>query len=221
MINENNAPIRLLIAEDEKLTREGLMRLLSMEPDIEVVGTAADGEEALGLCRQRMPHVVLSDIQMPRKNGIELTRELHAEMPDMGIVILTIYHDDANVFAAIKAGAKAYVLKDGPVDETIQAIRAVAKGEGMLHPSIAARVIAEFQRLNATTADNADLFAELTEREIEVLKALASGKRNKEIAEELFISLKTVKNHVSSILWKLQVNTRTEAGFLAAKQGLI
>jgi len=212
--------IRLLIAEDERLTRENLARLVAMEPDIEIVGTAADGEEAIGLARVRAPHVVLTDIQMPRANGIEVTRTVRQEMPNVGVVVLTIYHDDVNVFAAIKAGASAYVLKDGPLEETIAAIRAVARGEGLLHPSIAARVIAEFQRVTAQVMPpEDDRFKELTDREVEILKTLATGKRNKEIADELFIAEKTVKNHVSSILWKLQVNSRSEAALLAAKQG--
>jgi DNA-binding NarL/FixJ family response regulator len=212
--------IRLLIAEDERLTRENLARLLAMEDDIEIVGTAADGEEAIGLVRTRAPHVVLTDIQMPRCDGIRVTRTIKSEMPNVGVVVLTIYHDDANVFAAIKAGASAYVLKDGPLDETIAAVRAVARGEGLLHPSIAARVIAEFQRVVVDKPAQDERFAELTDRELEILKTLATGKRNKEIADELFIAEKTVKNHVSSILWKLQVNSRSEAALLAAKQGL-
>lgn len=212
--------IRLLIAEDERLTRENLARLLAMEDDIEIVGTAADGEEAVGLARTRAPHVVLTDIQMPRRDGIDVTRTVKSEMPSVGVVVLTIYHDDANVFAAIKAGASAYVLKDGPPEETIAAVRAVARGEGLLHPSIAARVIAEFQRVSAEAPAPDERLAELTDRELEILKTLASGKRNKEIATELFIAEKTVKNHVSSILWKLQVNSRSEAALLAAKQGL-
>ena len=212
--------IRLLIAEDERLTRENLARLLMLEDDIEVVGTAADGEEAIGLARIRAPHVVLTDIQMPRRTGIEVTQTLKSEMPSLGIVVLTIYHDDANVFAAIKAGATGYVLKDGPLDDTITAIRAVARGEALLHPSIAGRVISEFNRLGARRAAPDTRFAELSEREMEVLKTLATGKRNKQIAEALFISEKTVKNHVSAILWKLQVNSRAEAILLATKVGL-
>ena len=212
--------IRLLLAEDERLTRENLARLLALEDDIEIVGTAADGEEAIGLARTRGPHVLLTDIQMPRRTGIEVTQTLKQEMPDLGIVVLTIYHDDANVFAAIKAGAMGYVLKDGPLDDTLAAIRAVARGEALLHPSIAARVIAEFNKVRPQTTPRSEKFAELSDRELEVLKTLASGKRNKQIAEVLFISEKTVKNHVSAILWKLQVNSRAEAALLAAKEGL-
>jgi len=213
-------PIRLLIAEDERLTRESLARLLSLESDIELVGTAADGEEAVGLARLRRPNVLLTDIQMPRRTGIEVTRALKAEMPELGVVVLTIYHDDAHVFDAIKAGALGYVLKDGPLDETVAAVRAVARGEALLNPSIAVRVLGEFNRVRIVKAPPDARFAELTERELDVLKTLAAGKRNREIGELLFISEKTVKNHVSAILWKLQVNSRAEAGLLAAKEGL-
>ena len=212
--------IRLLIAEDERLTRDSLARLLALEEDIEVVGTAADGEEAIGLTRQRVPHVLLTDIGMPRRSGIEVTQTLKAEFPDLGIVVLTIYHDDANVFAAIKAGATGYVLKDAPLEETLAAVRAVARGEALLHPSIAARVLSEFNTLRAQKRLPDPRFAELTDRELEVLKTLATGKRNRAIAEELFIAEKTVKNHVSSILWKLQVNSRAEAASLATREGL-
>ncbi len=192
-----------------------------MEEDFEIVGTAADGEEAIGLARQRSPSIVLTDIQMPRCNGIEVTKILKEKFPNLGIVVLTIYHDDANVFAAIKAGAMGYVLKDAPLEDTIAAIRAVAKGEALLHPSIAARVIGEFNRVRIEKPERDQRFAEVSEREMEVLKTLATGKRNKEIAHELGIAEKTVKNHVSSILWKLQVNSRAEAAHLASKEGLV
>lgn len=212
--------IRLLIAEDDRRTRENLVRLLSMEAGLEIVGAAADGEEAIGLARTRAPHVLLTDIDMPRFDGIEATRVLRAEMPQLGIAVLTIYHDDASVFAAIKAGATAYVLKDAPIEEIVAAIRAVSRGEGLLHPSIAARVIAEFARMQSAKPPPDQRLDELSDREIEILKTLASGKRNKEIAESLFIAEKTVKNHVSSILLKLQLNSRSEAALLAVRQGL-
>ena len=212
--------IRVLIAEDERLTRDSLARLLAMEDDIEIVGEAADGEEAIRLARKQVPDVLLTDINMPKKTGIEVARVVKDELPSVGIVILTIYHDDANVFAAIKAGATGYVLKDSPIDDTIAAIRAIQRGDSLLHPSIAARVLSEFNRVSAQRAADLALFRELTEREIEVLKQVMTGKRNREIAEELFISEKTVKNHVSNILFKLQVNDRTEAAMLAARGGL-
>jgi DNA-binding NarL/FixJ family response regulator len=213
--------IRLLIAEDERLTREALARLLDMEEEIEVVGRAPNGRVAVELARQVLPDVLLTDIQMPEMNGIEATRRIKQEMPNIGIVILTIYDDDANVFEAIKAGAQGYVLKDSPPEETVAAVRAVARGEALLPPPIAARVIAEFSRISAQRAVDLKVFSELTDREREVLRLIGNGKRNREIAQELFISEKTVKNHVSNILWKLQVNDRTEAALFAARQGLV
>jgi DNA-binding NarL/FixJ family response regulator len=213
--------IRLLIAEDERLTREALARLLAMEEDIEVVGQAADGEEAIRHCRRLVPDVLLTDINMPKMNGIQLTHAVKQEIPSVGIVILTIYHDDANVFQAIKAGATGYVLKDSPPEETLAAIRAIHRGDSLLHPSIASRVLSEFNRISNQRVADLKLFSELTDREIEVLKEVATGKRNREIAETLFISEKTVKNHISNILFKLQVNDRTEAAMLAARGGLV
>jgi two-component system response regulator DegU len=213
--------IRLLIAEDERVTREMLARLLAMEPDIEVVGQAATGKEALWMAQQHIPDVLLTDINMPGMTGIELTQAVKNEMPNVGVVILTIYHDDEHVFEALKAGATGYVLKDGPVEETVAAVRAIARGDGLLHPSIAARVMSEFNRIREQRVTDLKLFSQLTEREVEVLKELATGKRNKEIGETLFISEKTVKNHISNILFKLQVNDRTEAALLAARGGLV
>ena len=213
--------IRVLIAEDERLTREALARLFELEEDIEVVGQAADGREAIRLARELKPDVVLTDINMPGKTGIEVTHAVKQELPKTGIVILTIYHDDTNVFQAIKAGATGYVLKDSPPEESIAAIRAIHRGDSLLHPSIAARVLAEFNRVSTLRAADIESFRELTDREIEVLKEVATGKRNREIAERLFISEKTVKNHISNILFKLQVNDRTEAAMLAARGGLV
>ena len=212
--------IRVLIAEDERLTRDALSRLLALEDDLEIVGAAADGDAALTLTRRHTPDVLLTDIHMPKQNGIALTQAVKREFPAVQVCILTIYHDDASVFQAIKAGATGYVLKDSPIAETVAAIRAVAEGGSRLHPGIAARVLVEFNRIQTRRQANLSLFSVLTEREIEVLKEVATGKRNREIGETLFISEKTVKNHISSILLKLQVNDRTEAAMLAARHGL-
>jgi DNA-binding NarL/FixJ family response regulator len=209
--------IRVLIAEDEAMTRELLARLISLEPDIEVVGQAQNGRQAVGLCRKLMPDVLLTDIRMPDMNGIEATKLIKTEMPSIQVVILTIHHDDANVFEAIKAGARGYVLKESPPEQTVEAIRAVARGEALLHSSIASRVIGEFSRLSEQHEADLRLYTQLTDREKEVLKLLAQGKRNREIAEELFIAEKTVKNHVSNILWKLECNDRTQAALFASR----
>lgn len=212
--------IRLVIAEDERLTRDALARLLALEDDIEVVGQAADGEQAVALALARTPDVLLTDINMPGMNGIAVTQRVKQALPGVGVCILTIYHDDANVFQAIKAGATGYVLKDSPIEETVAAIRTIADGGSRLHPGIAARVLAEFNRISTQRAADTKLFSELTDREVEVLKEVATGKRNREIAETLFISEKTVKNHISNILFKLHVNDRTEAALMAARHGL-
>lgn len=213
--------IRVIIAEDERTTREALSRLLGLEDDIEIVAQAGEGETALRYVRELTPDVLLTDINMPKMNGIELTHAVKKVLPNLGVCVLTIYHDDANVFQAIKAGASGYILKDSPIEETVAAIRATAEGGSRLHPSIAARVLSEFNRISTQRTADAKLFAELTDREIEVLKEVATGKRNKEIADTLFISEKTVKNHISSILMKLHVNDRTEAALLAARGGLV
>ncbi|MCC6446654.1 MAG: response regulator transcription factor [Armatimonadetes bacterium] len=213
--------IRVLIAEDQAMVRHMLARLLGEEEDIQVVGTVGDGEAAVSKARQEMPDIILMDIDMPKMNGIRATQSIRQENPVTGIVILTIYHDDANVFQAIKAGAMGYILKDSPPEDTVAAIRAVYRGEAILHPSLVGRVMKEFSRLSQQRAADTAIFSELTGREIEVLKLLAEGKRNREIAEDLFISEKTVKNHVSNIFYKLQVNDRTEAALFAARQGLV
>lgn len=214
--------IRVLIAEDEAMTRELLARLIGMEEDIEVVGQAGNGRAAVELCRRLVPDVLLTDIRMPEMDGIEATKAVKAELPAVQVVVLTIHHDDANVFEAIKAGARGYVLKESPPEQTVAAIRAVARGEALLHPGIAARVIQEFSRLAERPGQEEDLrlYAQLTDREREVLKLLAQGKRNREIAEELFITEKTVKNHVSNILWKLECNDRTQAALFATRMKL-
>lgn len=213
--------IRLVIAEDQAMTRETLARSLALEDDLVVVGTAADGQKALGVVRAQKPDVLLTDIQMPNMNGIELTETLRRDFPQVGVVILTIYDDDERVFAGIKAGARGYVLKDAPLEETVAAVRAVGRGEALLHPSLVARVMSEFARLSFQKAADNAVFAELTEREREVLAEIGKGRRNKEIADALFISEKTVKNHISNIFAKLEVNSRAEAALLAARQGLV
>ncbi len=214
------AKTRLLIAEDETVVRYALAQLLAAEDDIQVVGEAADGGEAVVLARQRQPDVVLMDLSMPKMDGIAATRKIKEETPECAIVVLTIYSDDDKVFDAIKAGASGYVLKDSPAEQTVEAIRAAARGEGFLHPSLVSKVMDEFARISRLRAAAKEVFKELTRRELEVLELLGKGLKNREIAEQLHISEKTVKNHVSNIFFKLHVNDRTQAALLAARHGL-
>lgn len=219
-----NAPgrkIRLVIAEDETMTREMLARLLSLESDIEVVGTAGDGEKALSIARIQRPDVVLTDIGMPGMNGIQLTEAIRREMPEVGVVILTIYNDDERVFAAILAGARGYILKDSPPEATVAAVREVARGESLLNAGLVTRMLAEFRRLRSQRAADNEAFRHLTDREVEILTEIGKGRRNREIADRLFITEKTVKNHISNIFAKLEINSRAEAALLAARQGLV
>lgn len=213
--------IKLIIAEDEPVARQAMARLFDLETDIEVVGEAENGEIAIDLARRMLPDVILMDIRMPKLDGIKATQTIKQEMPNVAIVILTIYDDDTNVFQAIKAGAIGYILKDSPIDDAMNAVRAAYRGEGIMHPAIAGRVMKEFARLHNERSTDLEVFADLTDREREVLKLIAQSKRNSEIAQALFISEKTVKNHVSNILFKLQANDRTEAALYAAKHGLV
>lgn len=218
---EDKKKFRLVIAEDETMTREMLARLIALEDDIEVVGTASDGERALSVVRAQKPDVLLTDIGMPKLSGIQVTEALRQEMPQVGVVILTIYGDDDKVFAAIKAGARGYVLKQSPPEEILHAVRAVGRGEAILDQLLVLRVLNEFGRLQTQRAADKTKFEDLTERELEVLTLIGKGMRNKEIADTLFISEKTVKNHISKIFEKLEVNSRSEAALLAARQGLV
>jgi DNA-binding NarL/FixJ family response regulator len=213
--------VRTLLAEDDPRLQQAFEELAHDEPSLDLVGVAGDGEHAVQLALQFEPQVVLMDIQMPRLNGIEATRRIKRAVPHVQVVIWTVFGDDQHVFEAIKAGAVGYLLKDSPTEEIVEGIHAAARGESLLHPAVASRVIQEFQRLRAAAEDAPELICELTARETEILRLMAEGKRNREIADALFLSEKTVKNYISSILFKLQVNSRTEAALLAVKRGLI
>jgi DNA-binding NarL/FixJ family response regulator len=213
--------IRTLLAEDDTRLQQAFEELAYHEPSIDLLGIASDGERAVQMALQFEPQAVLMDIQMPRLNGIEATRRIKRALPHVQIVIWTVFGDDQHVFEAIKAGAIGYLLKDSPAAEIVEGIHAAARGESLLHPAVARRVIQEFQRMRATAENAPELICELTARETEILRLLAEGKRNREIADTLFLSEKTVKNYISNILYKLQVNSRTEAALLAVKRGLI
>ena len=213
-----SGPIRILIADDHPLFRAGLRSLLESVPDTEVVGEAATGPEAVELTRTVMPDVVVMDINMPDLNGIEATRQIVLETQDTHVLVMTMHEDDESVFAALRAGARGYQLKGAAQAETLRAIRSVANGEAILGPAIATRL----QRyLTAPpTTDPGDAFPQLTERELDVLNLLAERQSNSEIASTLFLSQKTVRNYVSSILAKLQVADRAEARLIARAAGL-
>jgi two-component system, NarL family, response regulator LiaR len=212
--------ISILLAEDDTLLRRSLAELLQLEPDFRLAGQVSSGAQAVTEAERTKPNVVLMDIQMPQMDGIEATRRIKASRPETEVVILTKFGDDDKVFAAIKAGAIGYLLKDAGLEEIRASIRAAHQREGSLSPSLVARVLKEFGRLTHAAEENRALFAELTRREVEVLELLGMGLRNRSIAERLFLSEKTVRNHVSSIFQKLQINDRTEAALLAQKHGL-
>jgi DNA-binding NarL/FixJ family response regulator/class 3 adenylate cyclase len=214
--------IRIFIADDHAMFREGLRALFAALPDIEVVGEAANGAAAVTQAATLQPDVVLMDINMPDLNGIEATRQILAAQPGMGIIMVTMLEDDASVFAAMRAGARGYVLKGAHHDEILQAIRAVATGQAVFGPAIATRMMNFFQGLNPATKTGTAVqpFPELTEREREVLVLIAQGVSNKEIAEKLVISMKTVSNHITNIFGKLQVADRAQAIIRARNAGL-
>jgi NarL family two-component system response regulator LiaR len=212
--------IRVLIADDHSLVREGLRALISSEPGIEVVGEAADGEEAMRQVRSLQPDVILLDLVMPRKGGIEAIREITRENPQARILVLTSFADDDKVFSAIKAGALGYLLKDSSPQELLQAIRHVYQGESSLDPTIALKLIREFKRPSElpSTSDSTVERA-LTEREMQVLSLVAQGLTNQEIAESLGIGERTVRTHVGNILAKLHLANRTQAAlYIVQKQ---
>jgi DNA-binding NarL/FixJ family response regulator len=210
--------VRVLIADDHPLFREGMRGRLDRVSDIEVVGEAASGDEAVELAHKLEPHVILMDIKMPGLNGIEATREIQQSTPQIVVLVLTMFEDDDSVFAAMRAGAKGYLLKDSGGEEVVNAIRAVASGEAVFGPGVAERIIDFFSVPRPAAPQRA--FPELTEREEEVLSLVAQGKSNREIARQLFVSLKTVRNHVSNILLKLQVADRAQAVIRARDAGI-
>ncbi len=213
--------IKILLVDDQPLFREGLRTLLSVHLDFEVVGEAGNGEEAIKLARSLLPLVLLMDLQMPVLDGVAATRRLHEEQPDCRVIVLTTFDDDEMVFDGLRAGAVGYLLKDAPSEKLAEAIRVAARGETFLQPSVAAKVVAEFARLSRKTGATNRLIEPLSEREIEVLRLIAQGASNREIAGALFLAEGTVKNHVTNILGKLEARDRTQAALKARDSGLI
>ena len=212
----DSKPIRVLIADDHPVVRRGLRTLFSSEPGIEPVGEAADGAEAVVMARSLQPDVILLDMVMPHKNGLEAINEIKQDNPEARILVLTSFAEDEKVFPAIKAGALGYLLKDSSPEELLDAIRNVYHGQSSLHPTIARKLINELKR----PSDSLPTQTTLTDREVEVLKLVAQGLTNHEIADKLVLSVWTVRTHVRNILDKLHLANRTQAALYALKEGL-
>jgi len=214
--------IRVLIVDDQRLMRDGLRTLIELETDLDVAGEAANGLEAVSAYRDLEPDIVLMDIQMPNLNGVEATRRIKADWPEANILILTTFDDDEYIFEALRAGASGYLLKDVSGKELASAIRTISEGGTLIAPSVARKVVAEFARLKPASPETPDSLPEpLSEREIEILKVLAQGHTNKEIADHLHLAEGTVKNYVTSILHKIGARDRTQAALRARELGLL
>ena len=212
--------VRVVIADDQELFRRGLTMLLSQEPDIEVVGEAADGVVATEMAAALAPDVVLLDVRMPRRTGIEACRAIKEATPSAKIIMLTVSDEEADLYEAVKSGAAGYLLKDSSIDEVAQGVRVVAEGQSLISPSMAVKLIDEFKQMSRPDHHRGPKLR-LTERELEVLRLVAKGMNNREIAKELFISENTVKNHVRNMLEKLQLHSRMEAVMYAVKEKIL
>ena len=215
--------IRVLLVDDQVLFREGLETLLSVHKDIQVVGNAGNGQEAVEIAIQIRPDVVLMDVRMPVLDGVRATSLLKESLPQCRVIVLTTFDDDEYIFDALRSGAVGYLLKDVDSTQLVEAIRAVARGESILEPTVAAKVIAEFSRVSSMipSVQMEQLVEPLSERELEILVLIARGASNKEIANQLYITEGTVKNHITHILSKLGVRDRTQAAIKAKELGLL
>ena len=214
-------PIRVLIADDQRMIRAGLRALLEDCPDIEVVGEASDGEDAVTLTANRAPDIVLMDIRMPGVDGLEATRRIRAEHPSVSVIVLTTFDIDEYVFAAVRAGAAGFLLKDGDADELLQAVRVTAKGDALMSPAALRRLLDAFAATPTPSATTLAALAQLTSREREVLALIAQGLSNTEIATALFISEATAKTHIGNLLSKLQARDRAQLVVAAYEGGLV
>lgn len=208
--------IAVVLVDDHAIVRQGLRTYLELQPDIEVVGEASDGREAVGVVRDLLPDIVLMDLVMPNSDGVEATRAITGMAPSTRVIVLTSFSEDEKVFASIKAGAQGYLMKDVLPSDLVKAIRTVYKGEAQLDPEIARKLMHEFTNPQPTAPRH-----DLTERELEVLRLIAHGKTNKDISEDLVLSEKTVKTHVSNILQKLHLSDRTQAAVYALRQKIV
>ena len=215
-------PVRVLIVDDHALVRRGLQMVLENEPDIDVVGEASDGHEAVERAEMTSPDVVLMDVRMPKRSGIEATRAIKDVLPSTKILMLTISDEEADLYEAIKAGASGYLLKEISIEEVAGAVRAVHAGQSLISPSMASKLLTEFAAMVKRRDERNQVPGpRLTERELEVLKLVAKGMNNRDIGLELFISENTVKNHVRNILEKLHLHSRMEAVVYAVREKLL
>ncbi|WP_262347610.1 response regulator [Nocardioides dongxiaopingii] len=213
-------PIRVLVVDDQQLFRRGLTMLLAVEPGLEVVGEAGDGVEGTQLAETAAPDVVLLDVRMPKRSGIEACRAIKESVPTAKIIMLTVSDEEADLYEAVKSGASGYLLKDSSIEEVAQAIRVVADGQSLISPSMAIKLIDEFKQMSRPERETGPALR-LTERELDVLRLVAQSHSNKEIAARLFISENTVKNHVRNMLEKLQLHSRMEAVMYAVRENLL
>ncbi|WP_223067349.1 response regulator [Paenibacillus caui] len=213
-----NDPITIMLVDDHTIVRHGLRALFTLQPDCQVIGEAETGEEAVKLAGELVPDVVLMDLVMPGIDGVETTRRVKQVSPRSQVIVLTSFEEDKHIFPALRAGALSYVLKDIEPGQLVETVRRAVDGESIMHPRVAARVV---QEVRSTKKTDSNPFAELSDRELEVLRLIAGGLSNAEIAGQLFISEKTVKGHVSNILSKLHMLDRTKAAVFAWEQGLM
>ncbi|MCW2757567.1 MAG: DNA-binding response regulator [Nocardioidaceae bacterium] len=213
-------PVRVVVVDDQELFRRGLIMLLGVEPDIEVVGEAGDGVSAAELVASVVPDIVLLDVRMPKRTGLEACIEIKQLVPSARIIMLTVSDEEADLYEAVKNGASGYLLKDSSIDEVAQAVRVVAEGQSLISPSMAVKLLSEFKEMARTDKESVPT-PKLTDRELEVLKLVATGQNNREVAKQLFISENTVKNHVRNILEKLQLHSRMEAVMYAVREKLL
>ena len=213
-------PIRVVVVDDQELFRRGLTMLLGVEPDIEVVGEAGDGISAATLVANVVPDIVLLDVRMPKRTGLEACMEIKQLVPAARIIMLTVSDEEADLYEAVKNGASGYLLKDSSIDEVAQAVRVVAEGQSLISPSMAVKLLDEFKEMSRTDREQVPT-PRLTDRELEVLRLVATGLNNREVAKQLFISENTVKNHVRNILEKLQLHSRMEAVMYAVREKLL
>ncbi len=217
-----NEKLRVMVVDDHALFRRGLEMVLGGEPDIELVGEASDGEEAVQKATEVMPDIVLMDVRMPKRSGIEATAEIKELMPHVKILMLTISDEETDLYDAIKAGASGYLLKEIPIEEVADAIRGVWAGQSRISPSMASKLLTEFAAISKGAEERPSMPApRLTDREMEVLRLVAQGLNNRDIAKQLFISENTVKNHIRNILEKLHLHSRMEAVVYAVREKMI